>query len=160
MTLCCLRSTLWRLIGAHLIIRPAQDSDVGRVYELCEMAFCEMQPKAKFSPVVVRLSIARLMSDGFLIVAEDQGEVIGLVSGGLTSHAFSDELVSMNVLFYVVPAFRGSTAMVRLADAYVDWAEAQGVSKDNTFISVMGGTDQAFVDYGFKRAGYLLSLGG
>ena len=131
-----------------------------RLYDICVMAYQEMRPRSKFSPVIVRLSIARLMSEGFVIVCEDHGEIIGLVSGGLTSHAFSDELVAMNVLFYVVPSFRGSTAMVRLADAYIDWAEAQGVSKDNTFISVMGGTDQAFVDYGFKREGYLLSLGG
>lgn len=156
----CRRSTLLQRIGALLRTRPATLGDVDRIYYLCQLAHDELTPDASFSEDKCLGSILRVITEGFMVVAEE-GKIVGIMAGGLTSHMFSDELVAMDALVYVLPEFRGSTACVRLLNDYVDWAKAEGVKPYNTFVSVIGKFEEVgnvFSDYGFKKAGYLMNL--
>jgi GNAT superfamily N-acetyltransferase len=62
--------------------------------------------------------------DGACLVAQDSGEIIGVMLGLVTEFFFSRERMATELLLYVVPGKRGSWAAVRLAHRFIEWAGA------------------------------------
>jgi ribosomal protein S18 acetylase RimI-like enzyme len=61
------------------------------------------------------------------VVAESaKGEVVGYMAAFVSPYFFCDELQAADLLLYVVPEYRGSSAAIRLIRAYTTWAQAMG----------------------------------
>ena len=63
------------------------------------------------------------------LVAEKDGEVIGLFIGLSDEHWFGTNTMSCDLAFYVIPSERGSMAGIKLIKAYEEWARSIGVSE-------------------------------
>lgn len=68
----------------------------------------------------VRQGVARLMDSGVVLVAEgDAGELLGTIGGTMGFHLFDpDKLVLAELWWWVAPEHRGSSAGLRLLQAF------------------------------------------
>ena len=60
--------------------------------------------------------------DSVIIVAEHDGQVVGMLIGFVTEHPFIDTRVATEIGFYVSPEHRGGRKAIRLAKAFEEWA--------------------------------------
>jgi GNAT superfamily N-acetyltransferase len=60
------------------------------------------------------------------LVAEENGVVFGMFAGYLTDYFFCDEKVACDLILFVDQERRGSSAAVRLVNAFRDWAAERG----------------------------------
>jgi GNAT superfamily N-acetyltransferase len=63
---------------------------------------------------------------GLVLVAEQGGELVGMVLGFVTRHFFSDDLTGSELVVYVTPHARGGSAAVKLIRHFEDWARELG----------------------------------
>lgn len=70
----------------------------------------------------------RLVEDPncLVAVAEDQGQLVGVVVASLSQSLFSNSTYTTLHVWYVLPEVRGSLAGYRLARIYRDWAVLVG----------------------------------
>lgn len=92
----------------------------------------------------------------FVRVAEESSSIIAIFAAYLAQTYFSDDLVSQDILVYVVPGRRGSQAFFRLCLAYIGWAKTMGAKiitlKATSGIDVAK-TYRAYTGMGFKMTG-------
>lgn len=62
-----------------------------------------------------------------LLVAEENGNVIGFIGGYLDRYIFSDECMAFDTVFYVDQSRRGTWAAKLLIDEFVNWARKRNV---------------------------------
>lgn len=65
----------------------------------------------------------------FLIAIGSDGDIIGFFIGYAAEYFFSRDQVATDVLFYVKPEHRGSSAAVKLIHAFRKWALARQVAE-------------------------------
>ena len=86
-------------------------------------------------------------------IAEDEDEqVVGLLGVVLTSMYFSTDIVVKDILFYVHPEFRGSSAALRMIKAAEEWGVLYGAAEAQ--LGVSGEIDTERTVCFFKRLGY------
>lgn len=61
------------------------------------------------------------------VVIDEDGKILGGLTGQITSYIFSRETVAQDWLFYFDPNFTNLTVLFALIKTYVDWAERFGV---------------------------------
>jgi RimJ/RimL family protein N-acetyltransferase len=68
----------------------------------------------------VRQGVAKLMDTGVVLVAENEaGELLGTIGGTINFHLFDpDRLVLAELWWWVAPEYRGSSAGLRLIQAF------------------------------------------
>lgn len=64
-----------------------------------------------------------------VIAAEQDGQLIGFISGIVSQYFFSERIKAADLGFFVVPAHRGTSAAIRLISAFEKWADEMGVSE-------------------------------
>jgi len=65
--------------------------------------------------------------DDFLILlAEENGEVVGMLAAGITSPMFSDDKVATELAWFIDKEHRGSSMSLRLIKEYEKWAKGNG----------------------------------
>jgi len=67
--------------------------------------------------------------DYLILSASSNDEIIGMFVGHLTRYIFADAKMAHDIALYVKPEKRGSSAAVRLIDAYRLWAMGAGASE-------------------------------
>lgn len=68
--------------------------------------------------------------DACVLIADRDGEVVGVFVGVIRQHLFSDDCAAHEVLFYIKPEHRGRTrAAVNLVRTFERWAHARGVAE-------------------------------
>ena len=65
---------------------------------------------------------------GLVLVAEQDGEIVGMLLGFVGKHFFSDDLTANELVVYVAPQARGGTASVKLIRYFESWAKQLGVA--------------------------------
>ena len=108
-------------------VRKFTLGDVDRMIDLGEMMHNE-GPYRRFGYDRGKLQMlakhVALSESFFCIAAEEDGEVIGMHLSQRTEMLFSDEVITHELITYVIPEKRGTTAFVRLVNAYVNWAKS------------------------------------
>lgn len=99
----------------------------------------------------------------FCMVAEYDGRIIGILGAVIGEYEFGHDLISDDIIVYVAPEHRGSTAFLRLIRGYVVWAREHGAVM--VFLSQSTGykVDQIADMYdrlGFERIGGKFCLRG
>ncbi|AET91080.1 hypothetical protein BYI23_B004730 [Burkholderia sp. YI23] len=64
--------------------------------------------------------------NGFVMLAELDGVVAGVMAAFVSAHWMSDDLMSSDFGLYMLPAHRGGTSAMRMARAYIEWARSRG----------------------------------
>lgn len=139
------------------MIRVATSYDVPAAVLLAKAFHSETAYRSsKFSVEKVTTLFSGLLSEerGVLLVADDGGELIGFIAGGVGQDYFGDDLFAFEYGVYVVPARRGGLAGPHLVRAFLRWADDIGVTRKHMAIStgivtdrtgelykLMGGTD-------------------
>lgn len=77
--------------------------------------------------------LAHLMDTQLVLVADRDGEPVGLIAGAIAPHPFNPDIsVATELWWFVAPAHRGSRAGLALLDAYDAWAAANADVKGMT----------------------------
>jgi GNAT superfamily N-acetyltransferase len=137
------------------LIRPYAATDLERVLELGAMMHAESRyASLDFDPdKLVDLSDAVLTNPAYLcLVAEEEGEVVGLIVGYVIPHWFGNDLTSGDLAVYVAPEHRKGMIGVKLVKAYTAWAKSMGVKEP--MLGVSAGITPARIGDLYKRLGY------
>lgn len=89
---------------------------------------------------------------GVVLVAESNGEVVGMMAGFALEHFFSTDITASDVVVYVVPEARGTSAAARLIRAFEQWAVDKGASEIMLGVSTEVHSERTAAFYG--RLGY------
>jgi N-acetylglutamate synthase-like GNAT family acetyltransferase len=148
-----------------MIIRQAKQEDESAIIALGKAMYVESTwINLEFDESKCRESFYNVLFTGLALVAEEDGAIIGMFGGEIQQHIFSNDLMSMDVLHYVIPEFRGSSAAKRMITVYKAWAAAKGVKTENVYLGIMSGinverTEKFYNKLGFERAGVILRQG-
>jgi hypothetical protein len=77
--------------------------------------------------------LAHLMDTQLVLVADSDGDPVGLIAGAIAPHPFNPELlIATELAWWVVPPSRHTRAGLALLDAYDEWANAHADIKGMT----------------------------
>lgn len=85
-------------------------------------------------------------------IAEDKGEIIGMISGFLCYYFFNSQKYAADYAVYIAPNKRGGLAAKRLLKLFEDWAAAQGALE--VVIGLRANIDNARALKFFEGMGY------
>lgn len=91
------------------------------------------------------------------IVAEVEGKIVGFIMAFVRSFWFGPARAAHDLMLYVHPDFRNSSAAPRLVDAYVKWAKHVGA--EDIWLGTTTGIREYDVGRFFERQGFT-RLGG
>ncbi len=143
-------------------IRLAEHADVEAVVELGAMLHAESPTYRPYpysrqkARAVARSCIGSLLAppaDSVLFVADEGGEVIGMLGGYLTEGLFVDGmLIASDYTFFVRPDRRGTMAAPRLLIAFEQWAKGMGAT--HVYPSVSTRIDDERIVAFYEAMGY------
>lgn len=143
-----------------LKIRPLQAEDKTAVFHMATAMYAE-SPRFNVRTLsyvktekVIDFFISN-PSTGRAFVAEYDGVLIGMIGGVIVEHFFSEDTYATDLVVYVKPDRRGSSAAVRLIKAFEQWAFSVGV--DEVLLGVSTGINQADTVRIYERLGYKVS---
>lgn len=90
------------------------------------------------------------------LAERSDGQVIGMLVGFVTELFFANQQVAQDRVFFVLPAFRGCSAAVRLLTVFRKWAEIRNVQELNINMSVAVDTtrfERLMTHMGFTNCG-------
>lgn len=118
-------------------IRRPEAGDWPQVVRLAADMHMETEfRRYRFSIEKVEQLYEALLADDknfFACVAEVRDDLIGFMAGFVCEHFFSTDKYASEMLFYVSPNWRGSTAALRMVRAYEAWAQ------DTDALDIMAG---------------------
>lgn len=93
--------------------------------------------------------------DRALFIADNDGEVIGMMAAVLTDSIFSDDLCAMEHILYVRSDKRGSRAAYLLVKAFVQWAHDSNAKHIRAGVSMGSGgsAHRLYEHFGMKHVG-------
>lgn len=146
------------------MIRTATEEDIPR---LCELAI-EMHAESRFSKLSIDDGkVAHLFNylinsdDGILIVAEEDGEIIGGFAGYVVEYYFSHDKLASDFALFVSASHRGGMAAVRLIKEYIRKAKELGAVVVQAGITTgvnVEATTKLYQRLGFVNNGVLFEL--
>jgi GNAT superfamily N-acetyltransferase len=105
------------------------------------------------SDQVEKIANSCLANDDLVaLVAEMDGVLVGILVGFATEHFFSDARYASDLVIYVHPDYRGSTAAIRLMATFEGWARARGCVELR--IGAATGINPEKTDRFYKGIGY------
>lgn len=138
-----------------MIIRQLTPQDIPSVISLGGRMHEESQFGAlTYAPEKVAKKCARSVSDPDMLalVAEKDGEIVGMFGAYVTPYEFGDERIAQDILVYVAPEHRGGMAFVRMIKAYVFWAKEKSAAL--VFLAQTTGVNQDLVANLYQRLGF------
>lgn len=132
------------------LIRQAEAWDVEKAFPLVEAFFKESAAKVgfEFDKRDVESLMAEVSRYHVAIVAEHEGELVGLISGVISASPFcSEQKVFKELFWYVIPEHRGDIGKA-LYRSCVDYLRAVGVEL-MIFASHKGGLDSGLDNFYF-----------
>lgn len=112
-----------------IIVRPAVQGDMSTMMKLGRLMHSESPRfrKISFSEEKCEQTFNTLLPGGGIFVAECGEEMAGMFIGMAHEHYFSYEMTASDLLLYVQPKFRRTSAATRLVKAFETWAFNQGI---------------------------------
>lgn len=98
---------------------------------------------------------------GFLMVAEQGGQIIGVYAGWCGEHFFTHQKVASDFAVFVTPGKRGGLAAMQLIGAFIYWAKGQGAAIIQTGVStgvLVEETTSLYERMGFETIGPIMEL--
>lgn len=125
------------------IIRDATHDDLDSLMDIAAEMHAESPrfSSLTFAPdKVLQLFISLIqLPNGLLLVAEQDGIIIGGIAALATPHWMSYDLISDDVGLFISAEYRGGVTAARLVKKYMHWARDQGVMPGWTQLGIMTG---------------------
>lgn len=151
-------------------IRLAEHADVESVVALGAMLHAESPTYSPYpysrtkARAIAQSCIGSLLApstDSVLFVADEGGEVIGMLGGYLTEGLFVDGmLIASDYTFFVRPDRRGTMAAPRLLIAFEQWAKGMGATHIYPSVSTRIDDERIVAFYeamGYQHTGHNLA---
>lgn len=141
------------------MVRPITDRDRSAVLRLAH-ALHKESPRYRdiaFSEGKAIAVIVQMIHHGGGFVAEQQGEIVGMIGGMLTEYYFSMERFAADFALYITPEHRKSFLASRLVRAFERWAFSLGAREVTLGISTEihpERTVRVYERLGYKLSGY------
>lgn len=149
------------------MIRPATHDDIEGLIELGRAMAAESPQFSRmpYSPSKVRTMLLALIDSprGFVRVADEGGQLVGVMVGACTEHWACDGLAAFDLALFVPTTRRGGMQAARLLRAFADWSRELGAHIATAGISTGINPEQAdrlYLGLGFKRLGSVFDLSG
>jgi GNAT superfamily N-acetyltransferase len=146
-------------------IRPATLDDLDVLMDIGEAMHKESPRFSRMSysqAKVLQTFIDLINADcGLLVVAEQDGEIIGGIAAMVAPHWFSHDLMASDLALFILPEHRGGMTAVRLIKHYIGWAGEKGAVITQMGISTgvhAEATAAMFSAVGLKQFGYLFEV--
>jgi GNAT superfamily N-acetyltransferase len=110
------------------MIRRATEDDIPRLVEMGQALAAYASYGAPYVVERVEAVIRGCMAKGIVLVADQDGNAVGLFLGVKAPIWFSDVEVATEIAMWVEPEKRGSRIVWELLDAFVQWAKECGVN--------------------------------
>lgn len=148
-------------------IRKARRDDIEHLVQMGAALALEA-PEFKgmaFSHDKVRRLLTTLHDSpqGFVMVAEDGGQIVGAMVAAATEHWGFDALVAFDLALYVAPGRRGAQHGAALLKTYATWCRDVGAVRGSVGVSTGIHPDQTGRMYeaaGFRRIGGMFDVMG
>lgn len=140
-------------------IRSATILDTPALVELGRLMHAESPRFRRFDfdgEKIAQLAVMLIQSpDGILLVAEVDGELVGMYAGFVSEHFFGHDRFATDYVAFVAPAHRGGTVFIRLLAEFERQAAARGAKEVFPGVSTEVRADRTATLY--ERRGYRLS---
>lgn len=145
-------------------IRKGTEQDIKQAVELGKVYYKESAfGSMEFNEAKAYELCSALLQSGLGIVADDSGQIVGMMGAQIGNHFFSNTPMAQDVLIYVKPEYRRTGIAKRFVSVYINWAENRGVKRENIFLGINSGinranTERAYNTLGFRRFGVSMRL--
>lgn len=113
-----------------MMVRRATYDDVDAAVALGEQHHAESEQRwLPFVPERLAAYARQFIDDDdklALVAVSAKGEVVGYMGAFLAPYIFCEEMQAADLMVFVTPEYRGSTAALRLIRAYAAWAQSMG----------------------------------
>jgi GNAT superfamily N-acetyltransferase len=145
-----------------MIVRSYSPEDLGEMMQLAAAMHAESPEHREmaFDPGSV-MTLGDLCTSNpdfqcIVVRREEDGPIVGAIAGFIAAHFYGPDRYASDLIFYVYPSFRGSTAAARLLASFQKWAKAGGAKRfqPGSFTGIDDArTAKFYVGMGFRRAG-------
>lgn len=133
------------------MIRNATEQDIPKLVEMGQALHDETTYKhVEYSPERVAETCRLMIANGFLVVAEKEGEVIGVMMGDVYIPWYTTERMGIDYTLYIMPEHRNGLIAVKLIKRFEQWCIAMGAKQIRPGI----GTGDPSVIRLYKALGY------
>ena len=109
----------------------------------------------ELNPEKLLSGLAGWISNAVILIAEKDGEIVGMLCASMKTCWFSDKTFASEDLFYVAPEHRGSRAGYMLMKALLAWGEEQGAHHCAAGVATGTGegAERLYKHFGMKHVG-------
>jgi L-amino acid N-acyltransferase YncA len=133
------------------MIRQAIESDIPALVEMGQLLHDESSYKhVSYSPERVAATCLLMMKNGFLVVAEKDGEVVGGMMGDVQVAWYTTERMGFDLSLYIKPEHRSGMMAMRMIKRFENWCIKMGATQIRPGI----GTGNPSVTRLYKALGY------
>ncbi len=111
-----------------MTIRKATNEDNLDIILLTKQFLKEFNPPIKLDSKHFLTNLETVVEDPsyFFYVSEQEGEVVGYLSGAKSYTLFSSQPMAIEVGWFMLPEYRGSTDGLKLLNKFIEWGKEQG----------------------------------
>lgn len=146
------------------MIRHATAGDIPALIELGTRMYLESRYASGAFDADKCAALAKQLIDvdaGIVLVAEQGGQLIGWLGGGIGEQWFSHSLMAFEYGLFIAPEHRGGSAGPRMVKAFLAWAKDNGAALVNMGITTgvhEARTGEMYERLGLSRVGSLYSV--
>jgi GNAT superfamily N-acetyltransferase len=138
------------------MIRQGTVDDIPRIIEmgrhLCDSTSYK---HITMSPERVRVTCETMITHGFFIVAEKDGEVIGAMLGDVFQPWYSEDKLGIDYTFWIEPEHRNGLLAVKMMKAFETWCISMGAKQIRPGIGTGDkGAERLYSAMGYKPMGH------
>lgn len=139
-------------------IRPARLPDLEAVLALGRQAHAESRQASlprdedKVRALLEEILRGRKGAHCVLLAESDDGRPVGFLAGQVVEYFFCRQRIAQNIVFYVLPEYRGRWVAVKLLYAFRGWARHRGAVE--LHVGITTGVEVARFDRFLRRLGF------
>jgi GNAT superfamily N-acetyltransferase len=106
-----------------------------------------------YAPDRVAATCKLMIDQGFLIVSEKDGEVVGVMMGDVQTSWYSNERMGFDLTLYIEPQHRSGLMAARMIKQFEEWCKSMGATQIRPGVS----TGSAAASKLYKAMGYVVT---
>lgn len=137
-------------------LREATPEDAFAIFKLAVFMHRETEfSRFSFNPQKTLDSIYLWLGKEFVLLAEKNNEIVGMIVASRKDHVFSDDVVACEDFFYVREDARGSRVAFMLMRGFMDWAKKIGAAHLRAGVSTgdCPAAERLYQHFGMKHVG-------
>jgi GNAT superfamily N-acetyltransferase len=138
-----------------MITRELQEHDIPSIIHLGGRMHEESQYSSlTYNPEKVLDKCNKILEVDYMIgiIAEQGNHIVGMMGGVIGPYEYGEELISSDILVYILPEFRGTGTFIKLVNKYIAWSKEKGAKK--VFLSQSTGVNIDSITQLYHRLGF------